>query len=62
LEERWNKVKSLQNLLTNSFYAKLLAIKRVTSNKGKSTPGVDGILWKGARASGAVFARRMAGS
>lgn len=49
-EERWNKVKSLQNLLTNSFYAKLLAVKRVTSNKGKSTPGVDGILWKGARA------------
>lgn len=49
-EERWNKVKSLQNLLTNSFYAKLLAVKRVTSNKGKNTPGVDGLLWKGARA------------
>ena len=49
-EERWNKVKALQNLLTNSFYAKLLAVKRVTSNKGKSTPGVDGNLWKGARA------------
>jgi RNA-directed DNA polymerase len=49
-EGRWHKVKSLQNLLTNSFYAKLLAVKRVTSNKGKSTPGVDGILWKGARA------------
>ena len=50
LEGRWNKVRSLQNLLTNSYYAKLLAVKRVTSNKGKSTPGVDGILWKGARA------------
>ncbi len=50
LEERWNKVKSLQNLLTNSFYAKLLAVKRVTSNKGKKTPGIDGVLWKGARA------------
>ena len=49
-EGRWNKVKSLQNLLTNSFHAKLLAVKRVTSNKGKKTPGVDGILWKGARA------------
>jgi RNA-directed DNA polymerase len=59
LEERWNKVKSLQNLLTNSFYAKLLAVKRVTSNKGKSTPGVDGILWKGARAKWrAVFSLR----
>jgi len=46
LEGRWNKVKSLQNLLANSFYAKLLAVKRVISNKGKSTPGVDCILWK----------------
>jgi len=61
-EGRWNKVKSLQNLLTNSFYAKLLAVKRVTSNKGKSTPGVDGILWKGARAKWrAVFSLRRRG-
>ncbi len=49
-ENRWNKVKALQHLLTHSFYAKLLAVKRVTSNKGKNTPGVDGVLWKGARA------------
>ena len=49
-EGRWNKVKALQYLLTRSFYAKLLAVKRVTSNKGKKTPGIDGILWKGARA------------
>jgi RNA-directed DNA polymerase len=48
-EGRWNKVKALQYLLTRSFYAKLLAVKRVTSNKGKKTPGMDGILWKGAR-------------
>ncbi len=62
LEGRWNKVKSLQNLLANSFYAKLLAVKRVTSNKGKSTPGVDGILWKGARAKWrAVFSLRRRG-
>ena len=49
-ENRWNKVKALQYLLTHSFYAKLLAVKRVTSNKGKKTPGVDGVAWKGARA------------
>jgi len=49
-EHRWNKVKALQHLLTHSFNAKLLAVKRVTSNKGKKTPGVDGVLWKGARA------------
>ena len=42
------KVKALQRLLTHSFHAKLLAVKRVTSNKGKNTPGVDGILWQGA--------------
>jgi len=50
MERRWNKVKVLQHLLTRSKAAKLLAVKRVTSNKGKNTPGVDGILWKGARA------------
>jgi RNA-directed DNA polymerase len=49
-ENRWNKVKTLQYLLSRSFYAKLLAVKRVTSNKGKKTPGVDGVLWQGARA------------
>jgi RNA-directed DNA polymerase len=49
-EKRWNKVKVLQYILTRSFYAKLLAVKRVTSNKGKKTPGIDGILWQGARA------------
>lgn len=49
-EGRWNKVKTLQYLLTRSFHAKLLAVKRVTSNQGKKTPGVDGVLWQGARA------------
>ena len=49
-ENRWNKVKSLQYMLTRSLVAKLMAVKRVTSNKGKKTPGVDGILWQGARA------------
>ncbi|WP_317368560.1 group II intron reverse transcriptase/maturase [uncultured Tyzzerella sp.] len=42
---RKSKVKSLQFLLTNSFYAKALAVKRVTQNKGKNTAGVDGELW-----------------
>jgi len=49
-EKKWGKVRSLQNILTRSFHAKLLAVKRVTSNKGKKTPGVDGVLWQGARA------------
>ncbi len=44
-ENKWNLVKRLQHLLTHSFYAKALAVKRVTSSKGKKTPGVDGITW-----------------
>jgi len=49
-DNRWNRVKALHYLLTRSYYAKLLAVQRVTSNKGKNTPGVDGVLWRGARA------------
>jgi RNA-directed DNA polymerase len=40
-----NKVKRLQYLLTHSFYAKAYAVKKVTSNKGKNTSGVDKKLW-----------------
>ncbi len=49
-EGKQGKVKSLQWLLTHSFHAKVLAVKRVTSNKGRKTPGVDGVLYKGAAA------------
>ena len=44
-EKKWGKVKSLQWTLTHSFYAKALAIKRVTENKGKRTSGVDHEIW-----------------
>jgi len=44
-EGRYSKVKSLQWLLTHSFYAKALAVKRVTENAGKNTSGVDHELW-----------------
>jgi RNA-directed DNA polymerase len=47
-EGRWNKVKTLIYLLTRSLAAKLLAVRRVTSNKGRKTPGIDGIIWKDA--------------
>lgn len=42
---KFNRVKSLQHLLTTSFYAKALAVKRVTENQGKNTSGVDKELW-----------------
>jgi len=44
-EGRWRKVKALQWLLTHSFSAKALAVRRVTENQGKKTPGVDGETW-----------------
>ncbi len=44
-EGHYSKVKSLQWMLTHSFYAKALAVKRVTSNRGKNTSGVDHELW-----------------
>jgi len=45
-EGRRGKVRALQRLLTCSFAAKCLAVKRVTSSKGKNTPGVDGDIWR----------------
>ncbi len=44
-EKKWNTVKRLQYLLTHSFYAKALAVRKVTTNKGKNTSGVDKELW-----------------
>ena len=44
-EGRWNKVKALQRLLTHSWSGKVLAVRRVTENRGKRTPGVDQVIW-----------------
>lgn len=44
-EGHHGKVKALQWLLTHSFHAKLLAVKRVVQNKGGKTSGVDKIIW-----------------
>lgn len=43
--KQWGKVKSLQYLLTKSFFVKAQAVKRVTENRGKNTAGVDGETW-----------------
>jgi len=42
---RWNRVKVLQGILTRSYAAKLLAIRRTTENRGKRTAGIDGQKW-----------------
>jgi RNA-directed DNA polymerase len=44
-EGRWGKVNALQHVLTHSLSGKALAVKRVTENPGKQTPGVDGDIW-----------------
>lgn len=44
-EKKWNTVKRLQYLLTHSYYAKMLAVRKVTTNKGKKTAGIDKELW-----------------
>jgi len=48
-EERFGKAKALQHLLSRSFYGKLWAVKRVTSNKGSRTPGIDRKIWNTSR-------------
>jgi len=55
-----NKAKALQWLLTHSFSGKALAVKRVTENKGKNTPGVDKVTWKtsGAKTNAIVSLKR----
>lgn len=45
-EGRWGKVKALQHLLTHSYSGKVIAVRRVTENRGKRTAGVDGETWK----------------
>jgi RNA-directed DNA polymerase len=45
-EKRYGKARALQWVLTHSYYAKLLAVKRVTGNKGSKTPGIDRVIWK----------------
>ncbi|MGD1082661.1 MAG: reverse transcriptase N-terminal domain-containing protein [Candidatus Sulfotelmatobacter sp.] len=44
-EGRWGKVRALQCLLTHSYTGKILAVRRVTENSGKRTPGVDQEIW-----------------
>ena len=44
-DRRWGKVKALQHLLTHSSSGRQVAVKQVTENSGKRTPGVDRILW-----------------
>jgi len=39
------KVRALQRILTRSLSGCAVAVKRVTTNRGKHTPGVDHVVW-----------------
>lgn len=41
-----DKALSLQHKLIHSIYAKILAVKCVTSNRGRHTPGIDNVIWE----------------
>jgi len=60
LEGRFGKVKALQRLLTHSYAAKQLAVRRVVTNDGRHTPGIDGVRWRtpGQRQQAVVSLRR----
>ena len=60
---KYGKAKALSWLLTHSRSAKLLAVKRVTENKGSKTPGVDKVPAVGTghyHFAGTTFPRRTA--
>ncbi len=42
---KWRTVRNLQRLLTRSESAKALAVRRVTENRGRNTPGIDRQTW-----------------
>lgn len=44
-EGKWHKVRGLIRLLSKSFYAKAISVRRVTENRGKKTPGIDKVIW-----------------
>jgi RNA-directed DNA polymerase len=44
-EKDKNQVKIQQHRLTRSFAARAIAVRKVVSNKGKKTPGIDKVIW-----------------
>jgi RNA-directed DNA polymerase len=44
-DENWRTVRRLQKLLVRSTTARAVAVRRVTENQGRKTPGVDGLTW-----------------
>jgi RNA-directed DNA polymerase len=49
---KWHKVHALPHLLTHSLSGKALAVRRVTENQGKHTPGVETVTWQDPESKG----------
>ena len=61
-EGKKRKVRALQFILTRSFSGRAVAVRRVTENQGKNTPGVDNIVWNNpAKKSQAISELRHSG-
>ena len=60
-EGKRGKVHALQRILTRSQGAACLAVRRVTTNKGKRTPGVDGVVWSTPKAKQEAIAAMQRG-
>jgi RNA-directed DNA polymerase len=61
-EGKKRKVRALQLILTRSFSGRAVAVRRVTENQGKNTPGVDNIVWNNpAKKSQAISELRHSG-
>jgi len=43
---KYRRASALQWLLTHSHAARLLAVRRVTTNRGANTPGIDNVRWQ----------------
>lgn len=44
-QRKKRKVRALQRILARSCSGRAVAVKRVTTNRGKQTPGVDNVVW-----------------
>src|SRR5438045_3493330 len=43
---KWHTVHALPHVLPPALSGKALAVRRVTANQGKNTPGIDTVLWQ----------------
>jgi RNA-directed DNA polymerase len=48
----WHKGHALQHLLPHALRGTALAVRRVTANQGKHTPGVDNVTWQDPESKG----------